>query len=121
MAQGITVQGKTQSDRNQPILVDEGGRVYVLLEGVSTESTQQDILEALQALSGSPTTGYGVSNIEETGTYKYFGFENKDGAWYIMRKTLATNVFQYASGTSDYATAWSNRASQTYASYSATF
>lgn len=71
--------------------------------------------------TSSPTAGYAISNIEETATYKYFGFENKNGAWYIMRKTLATNVFEYAAGASAYSTAWTNKASQTYASYGTTF
>lgn len=68
-----------------------------------------------------PTDAYGISNIEDTGTYKYYGFEDKDGNWYILRKTLATNIYLYAAGASDYSTAWTNRASQTYASYAVTF
>lgn len=67
------------------------------------------------------TGSYSISDIEATSTYKYFGFERSDGYWYIMRKTLATKKFEYAAGTSAYATAWTNRASQSYASYSSTF
>lgn len=66
-------------------------------------------------------TGYAISNKEATATYKYFGYENADGAWYILRKTIATNDFLYAAGASGYSTAWTNRASQTYASYATTF
>lgn len=68
-----------------------------------------------------PRTGYAISDKEATATYKYFGFEDADGKWYIMRKTIATNIFLYANGTSGYATAWTNRASQTYATFDTTF
>lgn len=69
-----------------------------------------------------PTAAYGISNIDSTdSTYKYFGFEDKDGNWYIMRKTLASAAFLYAAGTSGYSTAWTNRSSQTYASFATTF
>lgn len=67
------------------------------------------------------TGSYSISDIEATSTYKYFGFERSDGYWYIMRKTLATKKFEYVAGTSAYSTAWTNRASQTYGSYSSTF
>jgi hypothetical protein len=68
-----------------------------------------------------PTNAYSISDKEATATYKYFGFEDKDGNWYIMRKTIATNKFEYVAGASSYSTAWTNRASQTYGSYSSTF
>lgn len=67
------------------------------------------------------TDAYAISNIEDTGTYKYFGFEDADGAWYIMRKTISSSTFEYVKGASNYSTAWTNRASQTYGSYSSTF
>lgn len=67
------------------------------------------------------TGSYSISDIEATSTYKYFGFERSDGYWYIMRKTIATKKFEYVAGTSAYSTAWTNRASQTYGSYSSAF
>lgn len=67
------------------------------------------------------TDAYGISNIEDTGTYKYFGFEKSDGGWYIMRKTLADNTFLYYAASSDYSTGWTNRATHTYVSYSGAF
>ena len=68
-----------------------------------------------------PTDAYAISNIDDAGTYKYFGFEDADGNWYIMRKTIASNTFEYTKGASNYATAWTGRVGQTYASYGATF
>jgi len=64
---------------------------------------------------GTPTT-FDIRNIEEDATYKYFGFEERGGTdWRIMRKTLATNTFLYATGTSDYATNWTGKAGLSYA------
>lgn len=62
-----------------------------------------------------------ISNSEETGTYKYYGFEDSSGNWYILRKTLATNVYLYSAGTSSYSTGWTDRATLTYNSAAATF
>jgi hypothetical protein len=67
------------------------------------------------------TGSYSICNKEATATYKYFGFQRSDGYWYIMRKTISTNVFEYAAGTSAYSTAWTNRASQTYTDYATAF
>jgi hypothetical protein len=58
------------------------------------------------------TTGYTYQDYENTGTYVYVGYEHTDGAWYIYRRTIATNAREYASGTSAYT--WANRASETY-------
>lgn len=44
-------------------------------------------------------------------TYEYFGFQDgSGGAWQIKRLTTATTTMRYASGGSNYATAWGNRA-----------
>lgn len=64
-----------------------------------------------------PTTSktWDIANISppddpEIATYKYFGFIKKDStAWKIMRKTLATKVFEYAYGDSAYAAAWADK------------
>lgn len=70
---------------------------------------------------GKATDAYAISNEEVTGTYEYYGFEDASGNWYILRVTSASGIYQYAAGSSAYSTAWTNRASQSYASYSTTF
>jgi len=77
-------------------------------------------------ITGDVGSRWYVSNISpstdpEIATYKYYGFEDKDGNWYIQRKTVATNAYLFASGTSGYSTAWTNKDSQTYASAATTF
>lgn len=110
MSQGITIKGKTDADKNVPVRVDDLGQVYILV------GNPEDVITPT-----SPTLGYGIMNIEETATYKYFGFENKDGGWYIMRKTLATNEFLYIAGSSNYGTAWTDRDTHTYIAFSGAF
>ena len=38
----------------------------------------------------------------------------RNGNWYIQRYNMANGTFRYVKGTSGYATAWTNRASQSY-------
>ena len=68
------------------------------------------VTNALNALEG-----YQISD-REAGATSYFGFLNKDGAWYIQKEVQAGAEVNttYASGTSGYATAWTNRATQSY-------
>ena len=60
-------------------------------------------------------TNDSLQDQELTATYAYVGYENtSDSSWYIYRRTRATNVREYATGLSIYATNWSNRGSLTY-------
>lgn len=65
-------------------------------------------------VSTSPLSSYLIADEEETATYSYTGFESANGGWCIQRETLASGAYRYAAGTSNYSTAWTNRASQTY-------
>lgn len=60
-------------------------------------------------------TNDSLQDQELTATYAYVGYENtSDSSWYIYRRTRATNVREYATGASSYATNWTNRGSLTY-------
>jgi hypothetical protein len=67
------------------------------------------------------TAGYIFYQYEEAALYLYVASESPDGAWIIKRLTNSTGKMEYAVGTSDIATAWTNRASLTYASPSEVF
>ena len=55
-------------------------------------------------------TNDSLQDQELTATYAYVGYENtSDSSWYIYRRTRATNVREYATGLSSYATNWGNR------------
>ena len=72
-------------------------------------------LDYYETGSGSSNTNERFQNEELTATYAYVGYENSiDGSWYIYRRTRATNLRQYATGASSYATNWTNRGSLTY-------
>jgi hypothetical protein len=55
-----------------------------------------------------PTDGYTISEIDE-GEITYYGFINKDGAWFIMREDIDTNSYRYAKGDSAFPENWVNR------------
>lgn len=59
------------------------------------------------------TTGLALADQEYTETYAYVGMDSGTD-WQIYRRTRATNAREYASGSSDYATNWTNRSSLTY-------
>ncbi len=95
-------------------------------------STQIGFEDALGFLANvSPTTPlpvttetsdqYNVSDSDTTSDPAYYGFLNLLGAWYILRLTTSTGEFRYANGASDYSTAWTNRASQSYNYYNVVF
>ena len=58
--------------------------------------------------------GTSINNIDEGGTYNYYGYSRSEGSWVIMRSNSAETEYKYALGGSDYAKAWTNRASQIY-------
>lgn len=59
---------------------------------------------------GSSNTNERLQNEDRDATYAYVGYENtSDSSWYIYRRTRATNVREYATGASSYATNWTNR------------
>ena len=63
---------------------------------------------------GSGATGYSLQNEDRDASYAYVGYKKTAGDWYIYRRTRATNVREYATGASSYATNWTNRGSLTY-------
>ena len=65
-----------------------------------------------------PLDGYNISDLDTAGATQYFGFVNKDGAWYILQVN-SDNSIRYAKGPSTYS--WSARASQSYGVFSDVF
>lgn len=64
---------------------------------------------------GSAGSGYELTNgPQDDGAYVYVGLLKSTGAWYIYRREEATDIRLYASGSSGYTTAWTNRGSLTY-------
>ena len=51
----------------------------------------------------------------------YIGYQTKDGAYYIKRVYTSNGAVDYTKGTSAYSTAWTNRASESFADFGTTF
>lgn len=87
-------------------------RIY-LEDGDAVHPQQPVPLSQLQDL-----IGYEYQNYEKTQVapyYVYVGYKNASGAWYIKRRTVVGNVRLEASGSSNYVTNWTNRATLPYA------
>jgi len=83
--------------------------------GSTQVPTKNAIYDKIEALGPSVTNDQ-LQNQELTATYAYVGYENtSDNSWYIYRRTRATNLREYATGLSSYATNWTNRGSLSYA------
>lgn len=67
----------------------------------------------------SPTDAYGVTEIDDS-VPSYYGFVNKDGAWYITKENN-DGSYRYNKGTGSFSSNWSNRAGLTYDYFDATF
>ena len=68
---------------------------------------------AIDPAEKQPTDGYEISELDDATTPAYYGFVHKTGAWYISRED-ENGSYRYAKGTSDFPTAWTNRAAHTY-------
>jgi hypothetical protein len=58
------------------------------------------------------TAKYKISDIDDSGTIKYFGYTDKDGNWFIM--SLTSTEVRFVKGTSGYTTSWTGRAGLAY-------
>lgn len=59
-----------------------------------------------------PTDGYKISEVDDSSP-AFYGFINKDGAWFIMKEGTAGD-FRYTKGAISFTTNWTNRAALTY-------
>jgi len=54
-----------------------------------------------------PTEGYKISRLDDSSP-AYYGFTNKDGAWFIMKEDSSGN-YTYATGSSGFTASWAVR------------
>lgn len=66
-----------------------------------------------------PTDGYNISKIDDASSPVYYGFVNKDGAWFIMKEDEGT--YLYARGDNNFSSNWNNRANLTYGTFDEVF
>ncbi len=64
---------------------------------------------------------YVASDLDTSADTKYYGFVKANGNWYIMKEVTSAGSYRFTKGTSDFTTAWTNRATQTYGYYDVIF
>jgi hypothetical protein len=62
---------------------------------------------------GGHAVDYHISDSDESGTVKYYGYVNATGGWYIL-KDGGDGTYRYAIGKSTYTTNWTGRVALTY-------
>lgn len=67
-----------------------------------------------------PTDGYIISEIDDN-VITFYGFTNKDGAWYVMKEDPDTGSFRYNRGDSNFPGSWDNRENLKYDYFSNVF
>jgi hypothetical protein len=85
-----------------PVRLTDGEKFY---EGTATVIAGGGSSSSASS-SGGPLATYGYSAKSTTDTYKYFFYEDSEGAWCIIRKNLSTEVVDYARGTGGYDTVY---------------
>lgn len=63
--------------------------------------------EKIDPAEKQPTDGYKIAQLDDS-TPAYYGFTNKEGAWFIMREE-ATGAYRYTKGSEDFSTNWGKR------------
>ncbi len=87
-----------------------GRRVESLLVGQNTIQTPStpSVSQFTASASASPTDGYNISEIND-GLVGYYGFINKEGAWFIMQADTNTGSYRYTKGESNFPGNWKKR------------
>ncbi len=70
--------------------------------------------------ASSPTDGYNISEVDDS-TIGYYGFINKEDAWFIMKGNTNTGSYRYVRGKSNFPASWKNRQTLEYDYFSQVF
>ena len=87
-------------------------------------STSNGLYRDLRTYSPQQVEGYKIASMDvNVGGTSYYAYENRDGAYYIMKEVEsgAITSYTFTSGSSGLATTWASRATETYGSYGDTF
>ncbi len=96
------------------------GAFFGSVPGSGTISIKDTTGAKIDPAIKQPTDGYTLAQIDDGVSNTYYGYLNKDGAWYILREDTSSN-YRYTKGSSSFATNWTNRASLTYDYFDAIF
>lgn len=68
--------------------------------------------EKINPSEKQPTDGYNITKIDDSSSICYYGFVNKDGAWFIMQED--SDTYLYTKGSSGFSTNWAIKSTLTY-------
>ncbi|MBI2593910.1 hypothetical protein HYW44_04705 [Candidatus Daviesbacteria bacterium] len=89
--------------------------------GASGSVSLQDLAgNKIDPARSQPTDGYRISEIDDN-VITFYGFTNKDGAWFVMREDTDNGSFRYAKGDSNFSGNWIKRENLKYDYYSNIF
>lgn len=111
---GAAGQALTDANNYTDTQIGSLGFLESIVPGAGVTVDDTDPQNPIISATALPDVIYFLQDQETTSTYAYVGYESADNDWYIYRRTRATNVREYATGASSYATNWTNRGSLTY-------
>lgn len=97
-----------------------GAAFFGSVPGPGTVAVKDSSNNKIDPAIKSPTDAYGITEIDDSGSPSYYGFVNKDGAWYITQED-SSGSYRYAKGNSNFSSNWSNRASLSYSYFDDVF
>lgn len=90
------------------------------MPGPGTVAVKNTSGVAIDPAEKKPTDGYNITEIDDTGLDTYYGYVNKEGAWFIQKES-SSGAYRYTKGSSDFSTNWTNKASLTYDYFNVVF
>lgn len=72
---------------------------------IALEDTTGNLINPAQS---QPLDGYRIAEIEDN-IISFYGFTNKNGAWYVLRIDTIAGSFRYSRGDRDFSNNWANR------------
>jgi hypothetical protein len=83
------------------------------MPGPGTIAVKNTTGNTIDPAEKKPTDGYSITEIDDTTDDVYYGFVNKDGAWYIQKES-SSGGHRYAKGSSSFSVSWAIRSGLTY-------
>lgn len=96
------------------------GAFFGSVPGPGTVAIKNSAGIQIDPATDHPTDGYNITEIDDATLPSYFGFVNKDSAWYIMRED-SSGAYRYAKGSTLFSTNWTGRAALTYDYFDSVF
>ncbi len=108
---------------------EAGAAFFGSVPGPGTVAIKDTAGNQIDPAEKYPTSGYGITEIDDAGTTFYYGFVDKAGAWYIIKENDTTGDLSYLYATpannpteTDFADAWADRATTlTYQQFDSAF